>query len=145
MARKQRTPKAAPAPAPAQAEEAVVVADLQAIVAAPDATVALPASAEPLPSRSIVPVAYRAACHRDRERKTAGGNVSVDRNDALAVFLRGRTVADVAAIAEQAGCGSAAALLERYAALNAGQQRMNIGNRIRAAVKAGAWTVPTAQ
>jgi hypothetical protein len=136
MARKN---KQAPA-APAIVETAP---DLGNIVEALESAVV---EAAPLPSRSIVPPAYRAACAAVKhETKTAKGNKSVDCNDTLASFLRGKTVEQVAAIAESAGCGSAQALLARYAKLNVGQQRMNIGNRIRAVVKDGTWQVPTAQ
>ena len=33
-------------------------------------------------------------------------------------------------------------LRARYANLNIGQQRMNVGNRLRAALKDGLWTIP---
>lgn len=118
----------------------------------PDATPVAteqPAAAAPaaLPSRSIVPVDYRKKCVRDKATRTPGGNPTVSCGDALARFLAGKTVEQVAAIAESASGGAlkAESLLAAYAHLNPGQRRMNIGNRIRALVKEGSWTVPTAQ
>lgn len=113
-------------------------------VAAP-AVVATPEAPALPPSRSIVPVGYREKCVKDRANRTAGGNVSVDSGDALAVFLRGKTVEQIAAICEAAGVGGAAALMERYARLNKGQQRMNLGNRLRTAIKDGTWKLPVAE
>jgi len=96
-----------------------------------------------LPSRSIVPVGYRERCERDRVNRTIGGNVSVDSGDALAKFLRGKSVEQVADLCAEALGVPAAVLLARYAKLNKGQQRMNLGNRLRAALKDGTWQLPT--
>lgn len=114
-------------------------------VAAPEATTQPVAAPAALPSRSIVPVGYRKRCVRDKQHKTPGGNPTVSCGDALARYLAGKTVQQVAAIAESAGAGQAESLLAAYAHLNPGQQRMNIGNRIRALVKEGSWTVPAAE
>lgn len=125
MARKNKQPKQQP-----------VDPIVEAPVVEPATTVAV------LPRRSIVPAGYRESCHKDKEHRTAAGNISVDVNDALAQFLRGRSVQDVAKIAAVALGVEESALLAKYAHLNVGQQRMNIGNRLRAAVKDGLWAVP---
>lgn len=65
--------------------------------------------------------------------KSAGGNSSLDNGDALAKRLRGMAVEDVyKEYARVAGRDEAAAMRKRYAKLNPGMQRMNLGNRLRA-------------
>ena len=79
---------------------------------------------------------YAPTYNKDSENKTAGGHVSIDNNDALAKKLRG---ADLDAVYKQA-----AKVLEetekdlraKYKHLNAGMQRMNLGNRMRAVLNA---------
>ena len=80
-------------------------------------------------------------CVVDKEHRTARGNVSVHCGDNLAVFLRGKSLEDVFKLAEQHLPGGNE-LRARYANLNTGQQRMNVGNRLRAALKDGLWTIP---
>jgi len=68
--------------------------------------------------------------------KSAGGNSSLDNGDTLAKKLRGM---DVEAVYKEAakvlGRDEVAALRKRYAKLNVGMQRMNMGNRMRAALR----------
>ena len=90
--------------------------------------------------RSIVPEGYRERCVVDREHKTAGGNTSVHCGDDLAVFLRGKSLEQVYELATKV-FGPGNGLRARYGHLNPGQQRMNVGNRLRAAVKDGFVTV----
>jgi colicin import membrane protein len=70
----------------------------------------------------------------DKECKTAGGHASVDKNDELAQKLRGLTIDEVYTHAEAILKEPKADLMAKYAHLNTGMQRMNLGNRMRAAV-----------
>jgi chromosome segregation ATPase len=73
----------------------------------------------------------------DKERKTAGGNTSVDNGDELAQRLRGMDLdavyAEAASLLEEE---TEATLRARYSHLNLGMQRMNLGNRIRGVLNA---------
>ena len=66
---------------------------------------------------------------------SASGKKSKDNADEVAVMLRGKTLDEVYGIAESWLTTSAEELKARYAHLNAGQQRMNVGNRLRACIK----------
>jgi hypothetical protein len=72
---------------------------------------------------------------RDTERKTAGGNPSVDSGDKIAIRLRGKTLDEVYKEAAEALGETQKELKAKYAHLNIGMQRMSLGNRIRAAGK----------
>jgi hypothetical protein len=107
------------------------------------------APADPVPSRSIVPVLYRKAMAAQSKAdparaaaKTAKGNAVVDNGDALSAKLRGQSL-DATWELATAAFGSAAvdALKARYAKLNVGQIRMNVGNRLRAAIKDGTFVL----
>lgn len=94
-------------------------------------------------SRSIVPIGYREKLVKHEGVKTAGGNAAIDNADAVAGLLRGKPLADVWAIAATAlGNDVVVVLKSKYEKLNPGQIRMNLGNRIRGAVKAGFWKIP---
>lgn len=88
------------------------------------------------PSARLVP-ANLAVYVKDKERKTAGGNVSVDSGDKLAQELRGATLDQVYARAAKELNEKEADLRAKYKHLNPGMQRMNLGNRIRAAAAKG--------
>ena len=62
---------------------------------------------------------------------------SLHNGDPVAVFLQGQEPALVMAAAERILGLDAGFLSEKYQSLNPGQQRMNSGNRIRAALKRG--------
>jgi hypothetical protein len=64
---------------------------------------------------------------------TATGNKSYDSADALAVRLRGLELDEVYKEAAAALQVSVVVLKARYAKLNPGMQRMNLGNRMRGA------------
>lgn len=64
---------------------------------------------------------------------SAGGNATMDNGDELAKKLRGVELDDVYAAASKVLGESQAALRAKYAHLNPGMQRMNLGNRMRAA------------
>ena len=66
---------------------------------------------------------------------SASGKKSKDNADEVATMLRGKTLDEVYEIAESWLIISADDLKARYAHLNAGQQRMNVGNRLRAYIK----------
>lgn len=65
------------------------------------------------------------------------GRSSLRKNDQIAKLLEGQPPEAVVAIAERALGLEAGELWAKYEKLNPGQQRMNAGNRIRAAVKRG--------
>ena len=71
--------------------------------------------------------------HRDTKVKTADGSVSVDSNDKTAKELRGKSLDEVYTIASKLLKEPATQLKAKYKHLNPGMQRMNLGNRIRAA------------
>ena len=66
---------------------------------------------------------------------SASGKKSKDNADEVAIMLRGKTLDEVYGIAESLLTISAEELKARYTHLNAGQQRMNVGNRLRAHIK----------
>lgn len=80
-------------------------------------------------SKSIV-----ADPNKYQKSKSASGNVSRNNGDAVATLLAGQPVDVVCKVAAEM-CDVAAEDLEaKYAHLNVGQQRMNLGNKIRGAV-----------
>lgn len=72
----------------------------------------------------------------DKEHKTASGNVSVDNGDDLAKSLRGATLDAVYAKAAEVLEVPEKELRAKYAKLNVGMQRMNLGNRMRGVLNA---------
>lgn len=68
-----------------------------------------------------------------RANVSASGNATMDNGDALAKSLRGLELDDVYAQASKVLGESQAALRAKYEHLNPGMQRMNLGNRMRAA------------
>lgn len=74
---------------------------------------------------------YRPADYTKHEVKTASGRRVYDRADEVADQLRGLDLdAQYALVAKTTG-ETQKSLRERYAALNPGQQRMNLGNKLR--------------
>lgn len=67
--------------------------------------------------------------------KTAAGNPIVDSGDKVAVMLRGKDIEDIYSLVSKKIDVPAAELKRKYGKLNPGQQRMNLGNRLRAAIK----------
>jgi hypothetical protein len=87
--------------------------------------------------------AYAPQYHKDNETKTSGGNPSVDNDDEVAQKLRGKdldavygVVAKALKTKDQTAEAVEKELRARYKGLNVGMQRMNLGNRFRAALKA---------
>ena len=82
---------------------------------------------------------YGREYHRDKQVRTAGGYASVDSDDSVAKRLRGKTLDEVYEYAadivrdDDGAPVAISALKKRYGSLNEGMQRMNLGNRIRAA------------
>jgi hypothetical protein len=70
-----------------------------------------------------------------RDVRTKSGAPSMDIGDATAKLLRGKTLDDVYKLAAKSLNASEKSLRDRYTHLNAGQQRMTLDNRIRAAAK----------
>lgn len=68
----------------------------------------------------------------DKEHKTAGGHPSVNNGDKVAAMLLGKDLDEVVRIGAEALGVTQKELREKYAHLNPGMVRMNIGNRIRA-------------
>jgi len=79
---------------------------------------------------------YAPEYHRDNEKKTASGNVSVDCNDDVANKFRGKDLDAVYTAAAKILGEPEADLRKKYKHLNVGMQRMNLGNRVRAIVNA---------
>lgn len=71
---------------------------------------------------------------KDSEHKTSGGNVSVHCGDKVAKALIGKDLEQVYAFAAKTLKEPVADLKKAYKHLNPGMQRMNLGNRIRAAL-----------
>lgn len=68
-----------------------------------------------------------------RANLSNSGNATMDNGDALARKLRGAALEDVYAEAAKVLGESVSALQAKYKHLNPGMQRMNLGNRMRAA------------
>jgi colicin import membrane protein len=66
--------------------------------------------------------------------ETAAGNSTADNGDSIAERLRGKDLDAVYGIVAKATGESAKALKARYAKLNPGMQRMNLGNKLRGAL-----------
>jgi hypothetical protein len=65
--------------------------------------------------------------------KTASGNTSLSCGDDLAKKLQGKELDDVYKMAAKVLDVPVSQLKQRYGKLNVGMQRMNLGNRMRAA------------
>lgn len=65
--------------------------------------------------------------------KSAGGHATMDNGDDVAKQLRGAELDEVYKAASKVLGETQTALRERYKHLNVGMQRMNLGNRMRAA------------
>lgn len=61
------------------------------------------------------------------------GRIKIDNGDATATSLREKTLDEVYKLAAKETREALGALRERYQHLNAGMQRMNLGNKIRGA------------
>lgn len=66
---------------------------------------------------------------------TATGNKSLDNGDTIAQMLRGADLDTVYRVGAKELGTSVEALKLKYGHLNPGQQRMNVGNRIRGAIR----------
>jgi len=77
--------------------------------------------------------------YRQRYQPTVAysGRASLNNGDVVAEFLAGREPHEVCAAVEQLLGLEDGELWARYQNLNPGQQRMNAGNRLRAALKRG--------
>ena len=80
-------------------------------------------------SKNIVPSKYRSRYH---QVESAKGKRSLDNGDPVAQALRGLELADVYQVVASELGEDHAELEERYAHLNPGQQRMVLGNKLRA-------------
>lgn len=80
--------------------------------------------------------AYAPNYHKDNDKKTAGGNTSVDNDDDVAKKLRGKDLDEVYAVVAKATEENEKDLRKRYAHLNVGMQRMNLGNKLRGVLHA---------
>lgn len=86
---------------------------------------------EPLEMSDIL-AKYR---HTYVKTTKADGRVSMDKGDEVAEALRSLSLGEVLALADIATGATFGTHAERYQGLNLGSQRMNAGNRIRAAVR----------
>lgn len=71
------------------------------------------------------------------EVRTESGRKAYDTNDKVAKALRGATIEEAYSIAAKALHCTVKELVQKYGNLNKGQQRMTLGNRMRAALKQG--------
>jgi hypothetical protein len=85
---------------------------------------------------NVIPEKY-ASQYVVRDDKTPSGRKVVDCDDSVARHLKGMPLEDIYRFAAKASDTTITALKAQYAKLNAGMQRMNLGNRIRRAVNAG--------
>ena len=69
------------------------------------------------------------------EAKTASGRPYVDINDEVANLLRGKTLDEIYTMTAEKLKVSKESLAAKYKHLNVGMQRMNLGNRLRKALK----------
>lgn len=72
-------------------------------------------------------------CRKYEKVASVNGHASLDNGDELATKLRGTELDDVYKLAAQVLGETQRTLRAKYAHLNVGMQRMNLGNRIRAA------------
>lgn len=86
----------------------------------------------PTETRAVSPDLSRYTTH---ETRTASGRRAIDRADATADALRGLDLDGVYLAASQVLGVSVPDLKAKYQHLNPGMQRMNLGNRMRAATK----------
>lgn len=66
---------------------------------------------------------------------SAGGNSSLDNGDEVAKMLRGKELAEVYKVVAKKTGESIRQLQINYKHLNVGMQRMNLGNKLRAALR----------
>ncbi len=125
-----KTPKADKAAAKAQAE---LHADKAASIEG--ATTEAPAG-EPRVSRSIVRLHYK---QKYGNRQNNGDEIAGELTAATTGNDKGRAFTDLALLTEVAEANGID--MAKYAHLNAGQQRMNVGNRLRGMVKRGEFVV----
>jgi len=71
----------------------------------------------------------------NRDVRTESGAPSIDIGDKTANLLRGKTLDEVYKVTAKLLDASEKSLRDRYTHLNAGQQRMTLGNRLRAAAR----------
>ena len=91
------------------------------------------AKSEQAASGSVIPREVAKQYHRDTEKKTVNGNPSIDNDDKVARKLRGLPLDDVYAVTAKACEVTVKELKAKYGHLNLGMQRMNLGNKLRAA------------
>lgn len=71
-----------------------------------------------------------------QKAKSASGSTSLNNGDAVATKLQGKDLKEVYELAAKATGETVNALKAKYGKLNAGMQRMSLGNRIRGAANA---------
>ncbi len=101
--------------------------EIEEAIAAEDAAVAALAEMEASPFARLT----KATC----DVYLRGDKKSYDNGDEIAQFLRSRALIDVYVAAACLLREDVVLLRQRYAHLNPGQQRMNLGNRIRGAAR----------
>ena len=119
----------------AKTKKANVVEEVAAVLAAAQAEAH--ETATPLDTPKGVLALARSVEYRATLQKTttATGNKSYDNGDTVALLLRGADLETVYQIGARELGVTVTELKTKYAHLNPGQQRMNVGNRVRAATK----------
>lgn len=100
--------------------------------AKPAAKAKKPAKAKTVAGERLVPANLEVYV-KDTEHKTAGGNASIHCGDDVAKKLLGKDIDECYKIAAKTINEPEKALRAKYAHLNVGMQRMNLGNRMRGA------------
>jgi hypothetical protein len=124
-----RAPRAAKPAKPARAPKKDKAAAVK-----PKAPRMIKPKVEGVKSTDVLREAAKGYVH-DKENKTAGGHVSVNNGDEIAKKLISKDLDTVYAMAAKALKEDEADLRKKYEHLNPGMQRMNLGNRMRAAAK----------
>jgi hypothetical protein len=115
-----------------KAEKNEAVEAVRAAVAAVQAETATPLDTPKGVLALARSVEYRATLQKTT---TATGNKSLDNGDSVALLLRGADLETVYQIGARELGVTVTELKTKYAHLNPGQQRMNVGNRVRGAIK----------
>lgn len=90
-----------------------------------------PARKSDEPSKSVIPLEVAKAYPRTKDAK---GKLHVDNGDDVAAKLRGKDLDTVYALTAKACEVGEKELRAKYGHLNPGMQRMNLGNKLRAAL-----------
>lgn len=86
--------------------------------------------------QAVAPTKTRIAANTEKyqKSKSASGSMSLNNGDRVAAAMLGLTLGEAVSLASDVTGVTADDLIAKYQHLNVGQQRMNLGNRIRGAL-----------